>query len=317
MHLRETVAKFSDYDWQPRQPCYALATMIGEMLYILWPRARHNMKHAAAAISGADIQSPSVRRTARHSLYNFCRYIVDFVCHIFPGGNLSNDKFRIAGLYRLNEGLQSGKGVILVSFNLGNFDLGAKMLGQLGYTVNAVVNPIAFTVFDRFVCRCRRKSRIRLLPASDGLAPELAALGRNEVVMLMLDSPTRSHYVEVEFGGRIARVSTLAATLARRSGANICTGRIVKLHDGTYQGSINAGCPPSTAGLSRSTGEMTAQMFRQMAREVQLHLEQWYVYHPLFLEAGNVGFSLNHHEAEHPFDISPTEAVTIYITREL
>ncbi|MDD5701834.1 MAG: hypothetical protein PHU23_07260, partial [Dehalococcoidales bacterium] len=54
-------------------------------------------------------------------------------------------QFQLTGQRNLDDALKDGKGVILVSFHMGNLDLGVRLLSSLGYPVNAVVNNLEWS----------------------------------------------------------------------------------------------------------------------------------------------------------------------------
>ncbi len=267
----------------PLTLCYSVATFIGDLLYFCWPRARYYMKQGISSLLGTDVNSPRVRRVARQCLRNFCRYGIDFIRFVLPSRPLSADSYRIQGLHHLDAALHEGKGAILVSFHLGNFDLGARLLREMGYPVTAVVNRVPLPVVDGLVARCRIWSGVKLLRSGDGVQSMIDVLRNNEVLVMMMDCQADSRYVNIEFGNRLAKIPVIAATLALRTGASIIPCGLVRSSDGTFLGYMESAVPFHPAKRhSADVTELTRSIIHSIMPLVAEFIDQWYLFHPFF-----------------------------------
>lgn len=127
----------------------------------------------------------------------------------------------VEGRAHLEAALAEGRGVLVLSGHLGNFELLVRLGGALDRPTWVVTNAFRSRLAER-LWRALRAGGPGLLPASGSGRAVLRALGRGEVVAFVLDQnvPPRGA-VFVPFFGRLAATSPGLAKVALRSGAPI------------------------------------------------------------------------------------------------
>lgn len=118
---------------------------------------------------------------------------------------------------------QEGKGLILVTGHLGNWEVAGNTLSTV-FTVNGLSREFTNPHIRRFIYRYRRAFGQKIIYANKGLEPMVECLERNECLALLPDKRLRSSRLQVEFFGRIVKAPTSPAILSWRSGAPILTG---------------------------------------------------------------------------------------------
>jgi lauroyl/myristoyl acyltransferase len=266
----------------PASLSYPLASAIGDTLYYFWSRGRRNMVKSIASIFHQDVNAPEVRRTARHCMRNVCKYCVDVLRYSYhKQGALEND-IEIIGLKNLDSVLSEGKGAILVSFHMGNLDLGIRTLNKLGYPVNAIIHNPGSGQLDKFIQRLWARAGVKLISLKDVPSQLLAALRRNEVLALMIDSPRCEKGVMVRLGDKLVRMPSGAATLALRTGSKIIPCCLIRFSNTKFHGIIGRPIEFQPAGkLAEDTRELTQRTVQVLERMARLFADQWYVFHPL------------------------------------
>ena len=129
---------------------------------------------------------------------------------------------RIEGEEHYRAAKARGRGVLLASGHLGNWELAAHALGVLGEPMNLVIRRYPDEAYDTFAARHRTLSGNRLI-AHAGAAFDIAkALRRNETVSMMIDAnvPPPGD-MELEFLGAKVRASTVLARMAACTGATV------------------------------------------------------------------------------------------------
>lgn len=117
----------------------------------------------------------------------------------------------ISGRAHLVAARADGRGVILLSAHLGDWEQGAERLAAEGLVVHLAARTHASRTIDRLFAQRRAAAGVRVLPPGAIYAGAAAALRRGECVALMADrGAARS-------GG--ASVCAWAAALAQRTGA--------------------------------------------------------------------------------------------------
>jgi lauroyl/myristoyl acyltransferase len=264
---------------------YAIASIAGDMTYLVWPRGRRNMIKSVASLLDRDANNSQARRIARKCMRNFCKYAMDILKYSYPGPDFFSKQFKINGLENLDAALKEGKGVILVSFHLGNLDLGARLLSHLGYPVNAVVNNLSSGQLDKFLQQPRLQSGLKLIKAIDTSSGLLDILRRNEALALMIDCPNQGQGVSVKLGKHQVKFPSGAAVMALRTGARVVPCGLVRTSNTTFQGIIAKPIDYQPIGkVAEDVRALTQSAVQALEEMTRSFIDQWYIFHPLIQE---------------------------------
>ncbi|MFB3829476.1 MAG: lysophospholipid acyltransferase family protein [Bryobacteraceae bacterium] len=132
---------------------------------------------------------------------------------------------RCEGLEYYREAKRRGKGVLVATAHLGNWELSAYAHALLTEPMNVLVRPLDNPYIDRMVERRRALSGNRVIAKKDFARGILAALRRNEAVGILIDqNAAPENGVFVDFFGVPACAGTGFARLAAHSGATVIPG---------------------------------------------------------------------------------------------
>jgi lauroyl/myristoyl acyltransferase len=266
----------------PGSITYTLANICGETMYYTWPRGRRNMLRSLANLLNKNTHDPEVRRTARQCMRNYCKYAVDFLRYSYSDKQFFENHFKIDGRENLDTALKEGKGVVLVSFHLGNLDLGIRLLSQIGYPVNAIVDSLCSAQLDIFLQTPRVKSGVKLINVKEASSQLLDILRRNEILALMIDCPNCLKGVKVKLGQRSVLFPSGAATLALRTGARMVPCGLVRTSNTTFRGIIGSPIECRLTGrVADDVKELTQSAVQALEEMTRSFPDQWFVFHPL------------------------------------
>lgn len=210
----------------------------------------------------------AVREKAREAFVNFGLSFTDFL----RLGHLRRDAIagavEVHGREHLEAARRSGRGVILLSAHVGNWELGAAYLAATGTPVHVVARPHANRRIERFFAARRRAWGIRSLASRPLWRSAAGALRRREWVALMADRGASAG--EAVSGGSVAE---WANVLARRTDALVLPGVIVRRPGGRYVAYFDRPLPPGRAGEARPV-----ESIRHYLREFP---GQWFAFEPL------------------------------------
>src|SRR5580765_3964487 len=116
---------------------YFLADALTEVHFRLFPARRHAaLANLAVILPRADRRDRA--RIARRMMRSYNRMMFEFfrLPHVSRQELLAS--VEIVGLEHMEASLARGRGVIFASSHLGNWELGAVMVAQLGYAIYAV-----------------------------------------------------------------------------------------------------------------------------------------------------------------------------------
>jgi KDO2-lipid IV(A) lauroyltransferase len=136
-----------------------------------------------------------------------------------------NRWIRCEGIEHFNNALREGRGVLVATGHLGNWELSAFAHAWLTGPMHVVVRPLDNPYLDRLIERRRTLSGNRSISKRDIARPILKALAANEAVGILIDHNwTADTGVFAEFFGVPACSDSGFAKLAARSGAPVIPG---------------------------------------------------------------------------------------------
>ncbi len=189
----------------------------------------------------------------------------------------------------LEEASRRGKGVLLITPHLGNWELGGALLAERGYPLLVLTQaePGQGLTEMRQAARSRRGIET-LVIGSDGFefVELIKRLQNGAVVALLIDRPPGAKAVTVELFGRPFRASIAAAELARASGCALLGVTVVR-QAGGYAAQIlpEFHYDRSALGNREARRELTQTILRGFEPAIRQHPDQWFHFVPLWPEA--------------------------------
>jgi predicted exporter/lauroyl/myristoyl acyltransferase len=180
-----------------------------------------------------------------------------------------------------------GKGVLLVTPHLGNWELGGPFLIQHGLKLLVLTLPEP----DGRLTNIRKQSRERwgvetlVVGDTDAFAfvEIIKRLQEGATVALLMDRPPASSGVEIELFGRKFLASIAAAELARASGCAILPSHIVRTDDGYYAEIFQEiKYDRATIGNRAERIKLTGQIMTAMEPCIRRHVTQWFHFVPIW-----------------------------------
>ncbi len=264
--------------WLPRGVLFALADLLADATH--WTNAeparnlQANLRSAFPRWSEREVEEHSKR-----IFRNFARNLVDYGrFHTITDEALDRLLPSVHHLHFLEESFAKGRGVILVTGHIGNWELGALFFGRHGFKINVVTIPEGSERIDsiRGAYRTRQNIRTIVVDGSPFASLEMvAALRRGEIVAMLVDRWEGTDGVPAEFFGVDRRFPRGPFVLSRATGAPILPAFIVR--DGnTYRGVVD---PPFF--MEEPEDEPGARRVSEsLERMIRTYPDQWYNFYP-------------------------------------
>ena len=232
------------------------------------------------------------RRTARVNFNQFSRKLVD-LWRWEAGIPLENAVRFGEGREYFQAARHSGRGILLVTLHLGNWELGAALLGREG------VEPLVLTAQEpetnltaiRAAARARHGIKTLVVGTNAfGFVEVVKRLNEGGVVAILLDRPPEPTSVEVEFFGHPFRASIAAAELARASGCIVLP--VIIARDGDAY--LGQALPPvlydrATISSKERRIVLTQEILGAFEPVVRRYADQWYHFVPIWPECPSNG----------------------------
>jgi len=154
---------------------------------------------------------------------------------------------RLEGTEYLDDALAKGKGVILLTGHMGNWELCGAMMGLSQYKTTAIAREQEDTALTSLLFRTREAHGLTVVPMTD-VRSCIRVLKRNECLGVVGDVNANIPGAFVQFLGRPAATYTGAAYLALTTGATILPMFDERLPDKTHICRIGPPIPVSQTG---------------------------------------------------------------------
>lgn len=271
----------------PARLVYFGAVVGGEFTYLVWRRRREITKRNFAVVLGRPAADPEVARVARRAFRNFGKYLTEIMRFPSMGHAELHELVRIdpTSTGHLRSARENGRGIIFVSAHFGNFELGGARIAQ-EIPLTVVADELENVRLMDFLVANREHKNVVILPPEGATRKVLAALRRNEMVGFMMDLGPRAHEldnVEATFFGVRTSFPTIAAALARVSGAPIIVAAVTRDRDNSFKGVavrpiFVERTKQAAADLERATQAIVHALEGLMRPEP----DQWYMFRPMW-----------------------------------
>jgi lauroyl/myristoyl acyltransferase len=273
---------------------YPAAVVGGEIAYLVWVGRRRVAKQNFAIVLALPAGHREVARVARRSFRNFAKYLVEIMR--FPSlGSADFERLvsvdpRSWSYFRAAR--DHGRGLIFVSMHFGNFEIGGARIAD-EMPLNVIADELENQRLMDLLVANRAHKNVKLLPPEGAVRQVLQALRRNEMVGLMMDLGPRAKEldnVEVMFFGEPTAFPTIAANLARVSGAPIVVAAVTRERDNTFRG---VALPPifveRTKQAAHDIERTTQAIVHGLEQLVRGDPDQWYIFRPMWTRPEGTG----------------------------
>lgn len=130
----------------------------------------------------------------------------------------------VEGLGPVREAVEDGRGVVVVTAHLGNWEIGGAAVAARGIPVDAVAVGQANPLFDRDLVAARSRLGMNVIEKTRAPRGVLRSLSEGRLSALVADQNPIRGWILVEFFGKAAPTARGPALLALRSGAPLFLG---------------------------------------------------------------------------------------------
>jgi KDO2-lipid IV(A) lauroyltransferase len=277
---------------------YALADLATGLHWLAFPGRRHAAMANLAVILPRASRADRAR-VARRMMQSYNRMMYEF----FRLPHLSREELlgmvELVGKEHLDKGIARGRGVILVSAHLGNWELAGVMVAQLGYALHAVAGVQLSRWLSGAVRDTKTELSITTISPEDGFRKIIRALEHNDPVALVVDGNLYAHGQTVEWFGRETSFPAGPGVLAQRTGALLLPGYCVRVSPGRFRVVIE---PPIEPAAFATTAELHQAIAAAAERMIRANLEQWCIFRPLWTQPEGAPASepAGRHRSVHP-----------------
>jgi len=164
---------------------------------------------------------------------------------------------------------RAGRGIVFPTGHMGNWEIHGVAHGHLYAPIGVIARPLDNPALDRRLCDFRQSAGNTVIYKKKALGQVMRMLRDNRGVAILIDQNVQEKDgVFVDFFGRQAATTTVAAALALKTGCALLPGHTELLPDGRYRLSYE---PPVVV---EPTGDHAADLVR-ITQQLTSIIEGW------------------------------------------
>ncbi len=253
---------------------YAIANGLARAHLWFFPRRRH-----AALVNLATIMPGSSRRERMRAVLKMMASYNCMLFEFFRLPRLERDELlrnvEVDGHQNVLDALARGKGVIITSSHIGNWELGAVVLAHLGHQVHAVAGVQLGRWLAPAVRDAKSELAVHTIRPEDGYRKLWRALSRNDLLALMVDGDIFGQGVVLPFFDRKVRWPAGPGVLSKRTGAPVVSGYCQRLAGGRFRVVLEPMLDPE---LFESADALNLAIAQTTQRQIGENIGQWCIF---------------------------------------
>lgn len=264
----------------PRKTAERIADLLGRIWYAFDHRHRDIAIANLETAFGNEMTPGQIRATAHRAFGNLIRIVFEIGWGLHIDGRDIRNYFRFNGIEHLLAARRKGKGVLILTAHIGNWELLIKAAGMIGLPMSAIYRPLDFKPLDMFFVEMRSRSGAALFPKERAMRKVMRSLKDNNCVGVLLDQNSRVWSgVFVDFFGKAACTNKGLALLARATGAPVVPLFLVR-EDGRFRVECRPELPLIKSGDKTKDIEANTRNYnREIEAIIRRYPEQWFWVH--------------------------------------
>jgi lauroyl/myristoyl acyltransferase len=271
----------------PLKAAYAVAVFCSDVRFIF---ADQDRKYTIANLRTIFPQKslPELRAIRRRMFRNFAKYLVDFFRSPCNTNTYYEKCTCVEGLHYYDEALAKGKGVIVLTAHIGNWEMGGQVIGRNGYEFWVVALPHVSKHVNRFFDKRREAGGMKVIPFGKAARTCLHILKLNKLIGLVGDRDfSHDRGIVVEFLGKPTYLPKGPAALAIATGAAIIPGFMIRNPDDTFTLKIQKPVeakPGQKASNEDDIKEVIGRYKTVIEEFVRMYPDQWFMFRQFWTE---------------------------------
>lgn len=260
----------------PRQVAHGLLLRLGRLAFRLARKEREKTLRHLTWVYGREKSPQEIEALGRAVFEHFARAAADTIRMPLVLQQGINTLITSEGQEHLQAALSRGRGAIILTAHLGNWELMGAWIAQNGFPIKVVGRSAYDPRLDRLIVEGRNQAGYTNIARGKGTREIVRALHQNQCLGLLIDQDTSVEGVFVNFFNRPAHTASGPVILARKFGAAIIPSFIHLQPDGRYHVEFQPELElTTTADEEADIVTNTQKCSDAIERMVRRYPEQW------------------------------------------
>lgn len=252
----------------PPKANYALGKIAGVLGYALFRKKRRLAFKNLKTAFPHQLSYCELKKIVKKSFVSLGLNIIETLSIPRIDRRYINRYVRIENLKYLDDALKRGKGVILLSYHMGNWELANITCGLQGYRYKVIVNEQRYPLLNELLNRYRESKGCKTIPRGVALREIIKALKNNEVVAMVGDQGGKEGHL-CKFFGLPVSTPTGFVRFALVTGASVIPAIIVRERRFSHRIILEV---PLAVGAAEETKENLEEHLSQSNRILEYYV---------------------------------------------
>jgi Kdo2-lipid IVA lauroyltransferase/acyltransferase len=277
---------------------YALRGVVRAMEWLSWPRAgalgarlgelgyrplgiRRAVVEQQIAAAFPAMPADEVQRVARAAYRHLGRNAAEIALAPRLGRQGIIDLYEeVVGFELIDSALAAGRGCVLTTGHIGNYELGGAYVAARGIPIDAIARRQANPLFNQYITETRAAMGMVVLQDFEAVKRSARSLRDNRLVAFIADQGVKGlASTFVPFFGRPAKTPRGPAVFAVRLGSPMVFAASVRLPNGRFRLQIESVPVADTGDRERDIDTTVACFTSALERVVRQYPEQYFWHH--------------------------------------
>jgi len=268
----------------PNRLVYGIAVFLADLHYFLAFRDRRFVK-ANLKVIFPEKENRELRKISKLVFRNFAKYLADFFRFEKLNRGYIDKNIKLENLHYFDQALKSGKGVVVLTAHLGNWELGGVVLALLGYPFWAVALPHKNKKVNDFFVAQRAQKGVNVIAMGKAVRSCISELRNNHMVALVGDRDFTEKGIVMDFFNKPTHLPEGPAALSLMTGASIIPGFMLRNPDDSFTLSIEKPIEFSPTGDKVKDLSNLIRVYNKVVEDyIRRYPDQWYVFRRFWAE---------------------------------
>ncbi|MBM3709680.1 MAG: hypothetical protein FJW61_04595 [Actinobacteria bacterium] len=241
------------------------------------------LKTNVSNVTCLDKSSREVAKIVKKIYYHWFRNVVDFLKHPIISTEKLKQRVEIAGLENLDNALKKGKGIVIFTAHIGNFEWGACRVAGAGYKIWGTALSRPYYKTNLFFENRRLSKGLKTIYVDKTILNIFRILKDNKIIAIPADFDPLGTANQYDFFGRKAYMPSGPVEIAMRTGAAFIPSFIWRKDKYNHFQIVGEPLELNTEGEKKDLIRSNMQkMLEVMEKFIAEHIEEWELFHNIW-----------------------------------